>query len=124
MTLQKNATILKWVANIADMLYPYYMAKRKEIKQSDINKNNLIISTKKPAIFDYVLLFLIAAPFIILVLYGNQDTKLNSSSNQGLTSSWQHASQAFSNETDIPKVAPSPDKILPTFPLGKSGNLP
>lgn len=100
------------------------MAKKKEIVQSDKDKNSVIISNKKPAIFDYILLLLIAAPFIILVLYGNQDIKSNSSSNQGLTSSWQNASPAFSNETDIPKVAPSPDKILPTFPLGKSGNLP
>ncbi|SRR5258708_18128 len=99
------------------------MAKRKEIIQNDINKNSAIISNNKPAIFDYILLLLIAAPFIILVLYGNQSIKSNSSSNQGLTNSWQHVSPAFSNETDTPNVAPSPDKILPTFPLSTSGKL-
>jgi hypothetical protein len=99
------------------------MTKSKKIKLSEINENSTIISNKKPVFFDYILIFFIAVPFIILIFFGNVDIKSSNSSNQDLTNSWQKVSPAFSNESEAPKVAPSRDKIIPTFPLNTYGKL-
>jgi hypothetical protein len=100
------------------------MSKRKVIKQKDNEIKKEKTSIKNLVIFNAILLFFIAAPFLILILYGNAETTSNRSGNQSLTNSWQNASSSFSNVTTAQTVVPSPIKFISTHSPSTTKVLP